>query len=227
MVKTNGFSLVELLVSLTILSLITLIANSAFMFFSQRWSGHLGDFDRKFEILRTRLMVNQAIEDIIPYVVKNPDGEPRLYFEGNINGFVAVSQNSITNPGYPSVIRLSIKLDENGLYFIIYEEWPMVTGVLSRTNDEIPFKNPLILHKGMDNIMFEYKGSIEENVEINNTALLNETNSWVNQFNSLNTMTQPEKLRVIFYKNDVQTVLHVDLIQPTGVITSLLDRETG
>jgi len=217
----KGFSMLELLVAMTILSLITLVANNAFLMFSQKWSGRIGKFDSVYYHLRNNIIFKKSISTIVPYVVKNPNNEFRLYFEGNINGFVGITQNSITRPEFPAVIRVSANLNESSKYDLTYEEWPMEFDVIKTTVDIIPFQDPIILQKNIDNIQFEYlppKG-VMSNVEMEFGT------TWQNDYNSLDTMEYPLKMKIVLKVNENNINLVVNLIQPTGAITSLLSRE--
>ena len=51
-------------------------------------------FDNVFSVLRNGWLLEDILSHVHPYVVRNNAGIPRFYFEGNINGFVAVSKES-------------------------------------------------------------------------------------------------------------------------------------
>ena len=93
--KGHGFTLIELLITMALLSMIILIGSSAFGLFAQRWDGRLGQFDSTMRSAQNIMLVQDVLTSLIPYVAYNRDGKPVIYFEGNRNGFVAVSSRSI------------------------------------------------------------------------------------------------------------------------------------
>ena len=111
MIKNQGFTLVELLVTMSLLSMIILIGSSAFSMFSQRWDGQLGNFDKSARDARNVMLVQNILDSLVPYVTDDTDGGPIIYFEGNRNGFVSVSSQSIQSPEDYAVIRFSVKQD--------------------------------------------------------------------------------------------------------------------
>ena len=186
--QTSGFSLVELLAALVILSLIVLLSTQSFSMFSQRWDGRLGSFDDRFEEVRSRWIVRELLTKISPFVVKNPEGDSRFYFEGNRNGFVAVAAQSTSDSRVPAVVRLSFVLAEQGNYDLIYEEWPMVNQYLLTTTQSVEFNEPVLLVADVRNPEFSYLG-IPEGVTSMRGDL--QPPRWFRQYNSLQTSFHP------------------------------------
>ena len=68
--KVAGFSLVELLVAVTILGMVIGVATYGYSLFSRQWSVRLGGFDEaQGEYQRVALVV-RALEDTLPFVVR-------------------------------------------------------------------------------------------------------------------------------------------------------------
>lgn len=154
----KGFTLIELLVTMSLLSMIILIASSAFGIFSQKWDGRLGTFDKTISSARNLVLVQSILDSLIPYVAFNSLGKPIFYFEGNRNGFVGVSSDSILSPGYYSVVRLSVKEKPNQNFDVIYEEWPMTDELLVSTGVALPFSKPLVIFSSVESPLFQYFG---------------------------------------------------------------------
>ena len=154
----RDFSLVELLVAMVILSLIVLVSTQSFALFTQRWDGRLEHFDDRFDELRARWVVRDLLTSIHPFVVKNPAGRDRFYFEGNRNGFVAVASQSVFDNRIPAVVRLSFVIAKDGKYDLTYEEWPMVTDQLRSTTQTIPWSAPILLARDVTAPDFAYFG---------------------------------------------------------------------
>ena len=53
----KGFTLVEMLVSMVLLSMVLLIASSAYSMFSERWNGRLGHFNQSVAQAKNLILV--------------------------------------------------------------------------------------------------------------------------------------------------------------------------
>ena len=123
MSRDHGFTLVEILVAMVLLSMIVLIGSSAYGIFAQRWDGQLGKFDVAMQNTRDLMLVQEVLDSLMPYVVYREDETPVVYFEGNRNGFVAVSSRSVFSGQLPAVVRFSVVQNEDLRFDVRYEEW--------------------------------------------------------------------------------------------------------
>ena len=219
--KQLGFSLVEVLVAMTILSMMTFLAASSFAMFGDKWNGRLGKFDRTFEQTRTKLTIDETLHNVIPYVVQNINGEPRFYFEGNINGFVAVAQRGVQYTEAPALIRFSVQQQDNFRYSLMYEEWPMQDRILEKSGVTLEFDPPIIIAQDIEDIEFEYFGAPVPDKSLTDANGANRP-IWLNEYNSFQTFFHPQKIRVTTLNNDVVTPYVINLIQPTGANTSII-----
>ena len=80
MKHAQGFTLVELLITMALLSMIILIGSSAFGLFGQRWDGRLGQFDNTMRNTQNIMLVQDVLGSLIPYVAYNHNGKPIIYF---------------------------------------------------------------------------------------------------------------------------------------------------
>ena len=156
--KVKGFTLVEVLMTMALLSMIILIGSSAFGLFAKRWDGQLGKFDATMQNARNIMLVQEVLDSLVPYMAYDPRGKPKIYFEGNRNGFVAVSSKSIYGRGDFAVVRFSVRQKTDLAYQVIYEEWPMFDDVLRSIDQPVTFSVPLILFDSVTNPRFEYFG---------------------------------------------------------------------
>lgn len=196
--KIKGFSLVEMLVAMTILSMMTLIASSMFATFANKWEGQLGKFDKMASVTKSSLAVFDIINNITPYVVQLSNGRVAPYFEGNENGFVAVSQRSLFNGATPAVVRLSAVQDADFKYQLLYEEWPMYNSNQLQVGAVLPFSPPVQLESQLADIRFNYYGA-EKEAEVFSMFTEVVKKSWSTTYNALETSVQPEKIKVDIY----------------------------
>lgn len=156
--RQHGFTLIELLVSMSLLSMVVLVGASAFSFFGTHWDGRLGNFDRTLRNARNVMLVQDVLDSLIPYVAYDRAGKPIIYFEGNRNGFVAVSSKSLYSHGDFAVVRFSVRQNEMASFDLIYEEWPMDQKLLVSIGEPLPFSPPLTLYRGISDPTFGYYG---------------------------------------------------------------------
>ena len=219
--RNGGFTLVEMLIAMVILSSVTLIGASAFSMFSRGWDGRLGNFDKNFQQVKTQLLAQDILSSIVPYVAFSADGKKRLYFEGNRNGFVAVSLRSMQDPTVPAVIRLSVQQNDDLSFRLIYEEWPMQSRLLLKSGVPLAFDAPIIIKQRLQDISFRYFGeppvvgvtSISEADE----AATNARAQWYGAYNSLATFRQPSKIEITWLEDADSSpyVQTVDLVAPS------------
>lgn len=156
--KNRGFTLIELLVSMSLLSMIVLLGASAFSLFGDRWNGRLGNFDSTMRNAQNIMLVQDVLNSLIPYVVYDDKGKPIIYFEGNRNGFVAVSSKSIYSHGDFAVVRFSVVQNPNLTFNVLYEEWPMGIDMLVSISQPLNFSPPLVLFENVKEPTFRYFG---------------------------------------------------------------------
>lgn len=220
----KGFSLVEILVSMVILSAVILISNQAFSFFSNKWNGQLGRFDSVFGQARLNIVIDDVIRNTIPYIVTTTEGYG-LYFEGNRNGFVAVSSSSLADPDTPAVFRLSAIQQSDFSFVLQYEEAPMSHAVLRTNQDAVNFNEAVILQTNIDDIQFEYYGlaaieNSQENSQDNSARDL----VWEHSFNGIEKHEHPKKLRLFYRQNTNVSSQIFELIEPTVGMKTLLSQ---
>ena len=211
--RQRGFSLVELLISMVLLSAILFLSSFAYAQFSRYWDGRLGSFEQVFSVLRNGWLLEDILSHVHPYVVKNNAGIPRFYFEGNINGFVAVSKESLSRIDTTSVIRMSLTQNNDGSFDLLYEEAPMSAVALVQLTQRPNFSEPLTLLKSLEDAEFSYFGP---EVPINDSPDLDvrQRDLWTSEYNSAATRRHPKKVG-IRWSNDGEVISWVvDLVQP-------------
>ena len=213
--KCRGFTLFELLVSMSLLSLIILIGSSGFALFSERWDGRLGRFDGTMTAARNLMLVQDALASLIPFVALDRDQNAQYYFEGNRNGFVAVSTKSVAAPGRPAVVRLSVTQNDDSTFDLVYEEWPMTDNVLRDTFQRIPFYQPLVLFSGISEPQFTYLGwkrLVDRYGE--DEFSMGSPPEWLPSYNALEASDVPVKVSLSFVTDSGLTTLMSEVAEP-------------
>ncbi|WP_448246061.1 PilW family protein [Thalassotalea agariperforans] len=215
MKRNQGFTLVEMLVSMVLLSMVLLIASGAYSLFSDRWNGRLGHFNQSMKTAKQLILVQESLKSIISYVVTNKTKEPSLYFEGNRNGFVAVTLRSLFNPETAAVIRLQVIQNEDFSYQLIYQESTMVEQLLINLEQPINFGDPIVLFDKLKDVNFQYFGwpSTESKYWTPDSPLEEPSpQAWFDEYNSLEIKLQPEQIKIMFSSDKGDFLLHTQLM---------------
>lgn len=197
--KNAGFTLIELLVTMTLLLMIILVGSSALGLYGQRWNGQLGQFDRVMREARNLVLVQEVIDSLTPYIAYNEKGQPFVYFEGNRNGFVAVSNRSLYRENVHAVIRFSVRQNSDLNYDVLYEEWAMRDEVLRSTRQPVKFSEPIILFSSVRNPLFQYLGwasRLDRDGDGEGSGVIQPL--WLADYNGLDLTATPLKVKLTF-----------------------------
>jgi len=227
-VKTSqGFTLVEMLVSMVLLSMVLLIASGAYSMFSDRWSGRLGHFNKTVVQAKQLILVQEALKSIVSYVVTNDKEQAKFYFEGNRNGFVAVTLRSVFSPKSAAVMRLQVTQNDDFTYNLSYQESAMTEQLLTKAKQSLNFSNPIILFDNLTEINFQYFGwpsTQDKNWTIDSIIPKPEPPTWFNEYNSLALNLQPDQIKIAFTTEQGNYSLQAKLTSSVpGVLTSYTD----
>jgi len=107
--KLRGFSLLEMLVAVVVLSMVIGISTYAYSLFIRQWDGHLGRFDGAQAQYQRLEWLATALQDTLPYVVRDDKGELGFYFLGRDEGLTSVTMSPIFGVGEPALIRVFIR----------------------------------------------------------------------------------------------------------------------
>lgn len=209
--KMKGFTLVEMLVSMVLLSMVLAIASGAYSLFSSRWNGRLGHFNQSVHQAKQLMLVQESLKSIIAYATVNNEKQAKIYFEGNVNGFVAVTLRSIYSPQSAAVIRIQAVQNADFTYRLIYQESAMLEQLLIHTQQKLKFSEPIVLFNNLTSLEFEYFGwpSLEsKNWTIDSLTPKPEPVSWFNEYNSLAINLQPEKIKITFTNEEGDFTLY-------------------
>jgi hypothetical protein len=184
---------------MALLTLIVLVGSSAFGLFGQKWGEQLGNFDLKMRRAQDMMLVQDILDSLIPYVVLDRKGKPVVYFEGNQNGFVTVSSQSLINHGSLSVVRFSVKQNSDLSFDVLFEESPMRDVPLVVIDQDLQFSEPIWLFKSVQNPRFEYFGKLKPSKKSEFSEFeITAPQAWVADYNSAQTQSAPTKARLTF-----------------------------
>lgn len=153
-----GFSLIELMISLTILAMLIGTATLSYQILMQRWQKGLQQFDRSYQQYHSNTLLQSVIRGIFPYVVVDTKGTPSFFFIGGEQSLLAVTRNGLFDDSSPEIFRLTLQSNGDGTFRLIYQSSPMDEVLLVGTDQEIEFVNTLVMHDGLSKLEFKYVG---------------------------------------------------------------------
>lgn len=204
--RNRGFTLVELLISITILSLVIGLASYAFSLFSRHWEAPRREFQLSVADLQRLDLVVHALSDAIPWAVKTDRNGIGLYFLGREEGLTLVSASPVFATGAPAVIRVFREPLGNGRWRLVYEEASLASVSLRRASQELPFNRRMTVLSNLQAMRFSYFGwpSIDARAVAMDTGAQAE---WSSSFDGLVRLQQPMRLRLDF--GSFETVLQL------------------
>lgn len=221
MSRQSGLTLVELLVTMTILAMIVVIGTTSFSVFAQRWSGELGSFNASVSRARDSILVQEVLDSLVPWVAYDNAGKPFVYFEGNRNGFVAVSSRSMYSAGDYAVVRLSVVQNSDTRFDVLYEEWPMSNDILLSTRQKINFSEVTLLYASVNNPVFEYMGSSPvEEIDDFSGLYRSSKPEWLQSYNAMYSLTPPLRARLSFEVGEYDFQISSSLSSPVPGLLS-------
>lgn len=191
-----GFTLVEVMVTLTILGFILLMIFGAFRLGLSAWER--GD-STKEEYQKVRIlsqMISQQIKSIVPYKIKTKKaGGDYLAFEGKKRSLRFVSALPLKARGAEGFVYVVYEFKEGrgekGGTLVLYEQ-----RVLNRDffEDEVKEESGISLLEGVTDIQFEYYQ--EENQD------KNQKEGWVEEWNAKEVKAFPKSLKMTFLQKN-------------------------
>ena len=187
-----GFTLLELIVTLTILTVIIVLAFGAFRLGIKAWE--TGDERVEFFYGMKYLvdLMEKEISSIRPYFLKDSENEDeKLFFEGKPNFISFIS--SIKNNSAGIVRKVSFSLEGDEKQLVMTEEFIQSYQPFSKTNErKVRY---IKLSKDVRDLKFRYY-KLKEGVNLN----IESSGEWVADFSSkkkdLNNKTLPRAVEV-------------------------------
>jgi prepilin-type N-terminal cleavage/methylation domain-containing protein len=205
MKKDKGFTLIELMIAITILGLLLFTGSFVYSTISNRWDQELGEFNQHFDEARSLILLQTLLSGVMPYVVRTGeqnDSLPTMFFVGDQDSLLAVSRGGLINSDYPEIFRLTALPNQNDKFDLIYQSVSTQTTLLLNTLQEIEFLQRIVLMHDLDDIQFRYFGwpsfqsknlSTEENAA---------AQSWYARYSGVDKQLNPEKIEVQLTQGD-------------------------
>jgi len=192
----KGFTLLEMLVSIVVLSMVIGISTYAYSMFIRQWDGQLGRFDAAQAQYQRLEWLAAALEDTLPYLVRDDAGVAGFYFLGRDEGLTLVTMSPIFGVGEPALIRVFREPDALDAWQIVYEEAPFASTLLARADQRMDFRHRLVIARGLPRPVFRYFGWADLQTRVTVVESLNSERSWFDEYDGLLRHYHPEKIEL-------------------------------
>lgn len=195
--RSQGYTLIEVLIALTIFMGLMFMANYSYSLYSQYWHGRLGSFDQTMFYFRGLLQVKESIDSSIPYVVDGAELGKTFYFLGRSDGFTLVSAAPIfaKTVNDAAVVRIFSEKNADD-YQLVYEEAPLSQNLLTNLEQQLNFKYRTVLMVTKNKPRFDYFGWRHMEHKKSPTDKADSLPLWQPQYDAAKTQVQPRKIRI-------------------------------
>ncbi|KKO46972.1 hypothetical protein WG68_03295 [Arsukibacterium ikkense] len=155
--KAKGFTLIEVLLAMMLLSVVMYIGSLSFSIFSDRWQKELGGFNADVSDARKLLLLRQVLHGTANYLARDTDARAAYLFYGDAQQLIFVTNAPVFNTGYQAWVRLSVHTLESGQQQLRYAEYSFAAAPLFTVGGQPAPDHSLVLLQS-DNIRFNYFG---------------------------------------------------------------------
>jgi prepilin-type N-terminal cleavage/methylation domain-containing protein len=194
--KLSGFSLLEMLVAVVVLSMVIGISTYAYSMFIRQWDGHLGRFDEAQARYQRLEWLATALQDTLPYVVRDDKGELGFYFLGRDEGLTSVTMSPIFGVGEPALIRVFREVEDSGKWRLVYEEAPFAGDLLAQSDQRMEFRHRLVIARGLPRPEFRYFGWADLQSRVMAEESLISGRAWFDEYDGLLRQFHPEQIEL-------------------------------
>lgn len=156
--SSRGFTLIETLIAMVLLSLLMISGALAYDYFMQNWQRNKGLADKTLERHQLLMLVQKVTLNTFPKLIAGENGRNGFYFLGRENGFTAVSKISVQNPSAGAVYRIFQEPDGAGGFQLVYEEAVLENIAFHDIEQNLPFNFRRVLYANVPSIDFNYRG---------------------------------------------------------------------
>jgi prepilin-type N-terminal cleavage/methylation domain-containing protein len=201
MKNDKGFTLIELMISISILSLLLYTGSYMYSTLANRWDREIGEFNQHFEQSRSLILLQELLSGVMPFVIRDTQQAdiPTMFFVGAEDSLLAVSRGGIVNSAYPEIFRLSAVQNDNDKFDLVYQSTSTKNIVLLNTVQEIEFEHRFMLIENAEDIKFRYFGWPSFQVKNQSTeenASELEQSRWFNNYSGVDKQLNPEQIAV-------------------------------
>lgn len=204
-----GFTLIEVLISMMVLSSLIYIATLSYSMFLDVWQKKKLIDTTALNDYRSHILVRSALESVCDYYVTDPSNEKighyYPFFKGKKKMLEFVTLSSVFNKGIPAAARLSLKDSPNG-HNLIYEELPLDQTYIKYADVNPKYSRAMVVYTGIKKMNFSYYGmwEIKWSQKENHFKTIYK---WQDTFSGQEKNNIPEMIKITLVSEAVETVI--------------------
>lgn len=208
--KYSGFTLIELMISISILSLLLFTGSYSYSLMSERWNKELGQFSSSAQTAKQLENLQRVLEGIQSFIVVDNKQIPSFFFVGDNKSILAVSRAGLFSGEFPEVFRLTTIEKKNGKVDLVYQSSTTESLLLIGTEQNIEFEQKITILSGLDNISIDYLGwaHLHKKNAIQQSQI---DYGWSERFSGIDRQLMPEQIRVRIANEDRELYFYVYL----------------
>lgn len=213
MIARRGFTLIEMLVSLVILTSIMLLSSEAYRFFVTQLNQRQDSFSQLSEQFKRMTWVQNQLAATDMYYVSSNNGGLELYFKGSKDSLMWVSSTSVSKPGTAALSALSLQEQQ-----LTYCEIRLDALLLKQ--DDVTLsqlcQNFSLNVMSASELNIEYYGWADIVAQLSNTALAPEATitgapQWFSKYQGSETGTLPSLVKLSLKQDDATAEYWIQL----------------
>jgi len=164
--KENGFTLIEVLISTTIIAIVVYLAFLAQSFFLNIWYSNKLASNIAMEEYRVHSLMRSAIESITEYFITDPESEKAgayyPFFNADSSSVEFVTLSSVFFKGSAAAGKLFLKKNtKEKTMALIYEEASLDATYIRYQGERIAYSRSMVIADGLSSVTFRYYGTWE------------------------------------------------------------------
>ena len=199
MKTSSGLSLIELLVAITLLSMVILTGYYAYSIIATSWQKQSSVIDAQLDHRSELRKLDAVLKGIMPWTIRNKDNQGAFFFVGKQDSLLAVTSNGLFDDQYPEIFRLVVQQDADGSAYLLYQATSSQHVSLVNSSQSIEFGHEMVLLNEMSNFQFNYFGASQL------TAMTVAPDfTWSNEFSGLDRQLMPYQLMLKVVKGQYE-----------------------
>lgn len=212
-IKGNkGFTLIELMIAISILSLLLFTGSYSYSLMSTRWNKELGHFSQISKNSKNQQLLQSLLVGVQTFLITDKNQRPAFFFIGDKTSLLAISRGGLYSGEYPEVFRLTSVENEKGLFDLVYQSISTQDVLLVVTEQEINFTEQFTLFSDLTSVSFAYLGWSHFNEKTANGEIIKPA-SWFERFSGIDNQIMPIKMSITLTVEDGAFTLPVELDQ--------------
>lgn len=210
-VNYKGFTVIELMITMTILSALLLTGSFSYSILAERWQQQLGDFESRVAEFKTLNALQNTLDGISPRLIfSSLDSSvrvPSVFFVGKKESMLAISNTGFFSDNKDEVFRLATERTDEGTYNLVYQSVNVSQSPVYLETQAFTFTNKKVLFENVDEFEFQYLGwnDIESRSEGIEKMI---APTWRASYSGLVHQLLPEKVKLTISIKEKQIVIY-------------------